>query len=140
MSEAIRPETNKLKIMKTETRLNTRRNEIVSATHCPHCGTPMVRVGEMMENAGCRCWWVGAQDGVYTRQVSVYADADADAAYRVRMAEEDARIAREVTAYWTARLSREKRQHDAALQANREFPGSENKARRDARRAELLAV
>lgn len=36
---------------------------------CPHCSEPMEAVAENWENCLCRCWWVGADSGVYHRQV-----------------------------------------------------------------------
>lgn len=61
---------------------------------CPHCGAPMAQVqvadrGDWRwENATCKCWWVGMQDGVYPLQVAIAATAEEEFAYRTRREEE----------------------------------------------------
>jgi len=53
---------------------------------CPHCGQKMNRSNELFENSTCPCWWVGANDGVYTQQVCFHLTPEAEAEYLVRVA------------------------------------------------------
>lgn len=76
---------------KTIIRLNQRDNRDVTLAsdptgipQCPHCAAPMSRSGDCYENSGCDCWWVGAADGIYPKQVVVALTSEDDA--RVRAA------------------------------------------------------
>lgn len=48
---------------------------------CPHCGTPMTRLGDSFENSQCGCWWHGASSSDYALQVVVAATDEQQAEY-----------------------------------------------------------
>lgn len=81
---------------------------------CPHCGTPMMLLGDSYENSFCACWWKGANQINYFAQVVVAATAEGEQAYLDRQAE----YARE-QAEQRAEAARESEQRRAAMSGRR---------------------